>query len=223
MDLGGLIAEARVRADDAVEPFLTPDATFARWASEAEREACVRGRLLLETAAIARVTSIPVVAGIAEYPIDPAVHWIDAATFVPTTGKARELDMVGLDWIREQAGWNPRQCTRPDALADNGRNRLRIFPIPAAPGTLQLTVYRYPLYPMEDAGDEPEIRDEHHMGLVDWMMFRYWSQKDSEIYDPQRAAQAEADFEDRFGKRNSAGVMRRHRERRRVTTRYGGL
>lgn len=222
MDLGDLIVEARVRADDNVAPYLTDDETFARWASEAEREACVRARLLFQSAPLPGITLIPLVIGVAEYQLSPLIHWIDAASFVPVLGRAKNLDLIGLDSLREYCDWETRTSSTPWALTENGASILRVFPAPSVIGTLRLTVYRLPLYPMESMDDEPEINPLHHEGLVDWMLYRYWSQKDSENYDQERASQALSDFEVRFGKRNSADVMRKHRERRRITTRYGG-
>lgn len=222
--LGELIIEARIRADDNVAPYLADDTAFARWATEAEREACIRARLLFDDSDRADVTTIAVTAGQHTYPIDPLVGFVDAASFLPAGGvRSRDLELRGLDWIRDHHGWQSRTSSRPSALADNGRDQMRIWPTTSVDGTLRLAVYRYPLLAMEDPSDEPEIREEHHAGLVDWMMFRYWSQKDSENQDPERAAAAKADFVARFGERNTAEVMRRHRERRRVTTRYGGI
>lgn len=218
MDLGELIEEFRRRADDVATSTLYDDAALARFATEAEREAAERGRLLYDDTS-AGITTYAVVASTPRILLDPAVFDIDAASFTASGGgRALELDLVGIDWIREQPDWQTREVSRPWALAMVGREA-RLFPGPRVAGTLQLSVYRYPLDALEDPLDEPEIAPEHHEGLIDWMLYRAYSTKDGEAGDDRRAAQALADFTDRFGEREQAGVTRRRRERRRINTR----
>ena len=54
------------------------------------------------------------------------------------------------------------------------------------------------------------------------LLYRAFQIKDREVEDVSRAALALRDFTLRFGERPTADVLRRHRERRRPTTRYGG-
>lgn len=224
MDLDALISEVRTRADDAVAPHLTGDAQLTAWANEAEREACVRARLLFDDTDRPGITTIAVVPGQHSYTLSPLVLFIDAASYEAVMGgRPRDLELRGLDWIRDQRDWQYRSSNRPHVLSDDGRDRVRLWATPSTVGTLRLHVYRLPLVPMEDLDDEPEIHEMHHSGLIEWVMYRYWSQKDSENYDPARAEAAKAEFTARFGERNTADVMRKHRERRRITTRYGGL
>jgi len=217
MDLEGLITEFRRRTDDAVEPYLTSDADLAKLATEAEREACVRSRLLYDDE-----LSYAVAPGQHTIPLQPFVDMITHATFTAAAGgRPVEMDLLGMDWIREQCDWSTRSCSRPRVLAHvvTTPAKARIWPTPSGAGTLVLTAYRYPRYELEDPSDEPEIAEEHHLGLVDWMLFRVYDQKDSEQYDPDRAGRALKLFTEKFGERDTASVQRRHRERRRCTTR----
>lgn len=217
MDLEGLIGEFRRRTDDAVAPYLTSDETLAKLATEAEREACARARLLYDDA-----LSYDVAPGQHTLPLQPFVDVITHASFTATAGgRPREMDLLGMDWIREQCDWTTRSCSRPRVLAHvvTTPAKVRLWPAPSVAGTLQLTVYRYPRFELEDSSDEPEIAEEHHLGLVDWMQFRVYDQKDSEQHDPDRASRALKAFTEKFGERPSASVQRRHRERRRCTTR----
>ncbi|MGO1000757.1 phage adaptor protein [Lysobacter sp. CA196] len=221
MNLAELIAVARERLDDEIEPYLISDPTFASWATEGEREACVRARLLFDDEP-GDPTVIRITPGIGVYGLDPRVLFVDAADLVwaEGTGLVR-LRLKGLDWIRERSRSMGSNGT-PDVLADDGRGRLHLWPRPRRAGRLQLAVYRAPLSPLAEADDKPEIDRKHHEGLVDWMMYRALQIKDRELEDVSRGALALGEFTRRFGERPTADVQRRHRERRRTTTRYGG-
>jgi hypothetical protein len=151
--------------------------------------------------------------------LDPRIDRIIAATFTPTgSTSATELDLTGMDWLREQCDWATRSCSRPYKLV-HLRGEVRLWPTPSVAGTLQLAVYRLPLSPMEADEDTPEIDEQHHDGLVDWMVYKAYQTKDGEQGDRERSQDALALFEARFGPRDSADVRRRQNERRRVTTR----
>lgn len=218
MDLGELIAEFRRRADDTAGTVLYDDAALARFASEGEREAAERGLLLYDDTSES-ITTYAVAPGNPRVTLDQAVFRVDAATFTPTSGgRPLDLNLVGIDFVRAQPGWDSREASRPWMAAVVGRE-LRLYPLPRVAGTLQLAVYRYPLDPLEDDGDEPEIDAQHHDGLVDWMLYRAYATKDGEQGDDARSRLALSEFTDRFGERETADVNRRRGERRRVTTR----
>lgn len=219
MDLEQLIAEARRRSDDREEPPFVSDEDYAPLASEAEREACIRARLLFDDST-AEVTEYAITAGSGLVTLHSSIDVIAAAEFKPDAGGRRQpLELIGMDWIRDQCDWSSRTSSRPRFLAHVARHQARLWPTPALAGTLYLTVYRLPLSALEGPGDEPEIAEEEHVGLVDWMLYRVYSDKDGELFDSARADAALAAFEERFGERPSADVRRRHRERRRSVTR----
>lgn len=218
MELSELIVAFREDADDAAGFKLYDDEQAARWASEGELEAAIRALLLPDDSS--DFTNLAVTANQPIVELDPVIFKIDRATFTASSGgRARNLDLVGMDFITDHCDWQGRACARPGYLAHYERSRARIWETPSVAGTLALSVYRLPLNPLEDDDDEPEIPVEHHRNLVDWMLFRAYGKKDSEQYDPQRSADALARFEANFGFRDTADVMRRHRERRRTTTR----
>lgn len=223
MELEALFAEYRRQADDNASPQLTSNTTLFEWVNEAEREAAIRASLLFDDTS--SFLSIAVVAGTHTYTLDPRIHYVENASLQLTSGgRPFDLDLVGLDVIRDHCDWKSR-TGRPKFAVHQERLGLRLWPTPSQyyAGTLTLEVYRYPFAAMDMLDDEPEIPEEHHLGLVDWLLWRTFSQKDGEQYDPGRANDAKGRFEERFGERDSADVMRRKRERKRVTTRYGGL
>ena len=215
-----LIAAFRQRADDTALPPFYAEADVFRWASEAEAEACIRGKLLYDTTS--SFLSIAVVAAQGVYALDSRIDRIDKISFTPTGGRAFDLRTVGIDWIHDQCDWATR-TGRPEVAAyTNGR--LTVWPTPSTTGTgtLNLSAFRFPLNTIDSNSDEPEIAREHHAALVDWMLFLAYTTKDGETEDSPRAAKHEALFTEKFGERPDADMLRRHREKRRVVTRYGG-
>lgn len=216
MDAAGLIRIFRQRADDTAEPYLWQDVDLFAWATEAEREACVRARLIWDDSSA--FLTLPLVPGQVVYAIDQRIDRIDRVTVVQDSGgRPFDLCLTGIDSIHEHSDWHPR-VGRPEVAARAG-NSLHLWPAPNQTGTFSIACYRHPLAAMEMDSDEPEIAEEHHESLVDWMLYRAYSTKDSETEDQQRAAQALARFTANFGERNSANVIRKHRERRKITTR----
>lgn len=216
MDLSELIVEYRRRAADNATPPIVSDTECARSATEGEKEACLRGRLLYDDSTD---FDVAITAGQTSITLDPLILEVTAASFLPTgSTQATELTLCGMDWIRDRCDWQTLSCSRPWRIAQL-RDTLRLYPLPSVAGTLSLAVYRLPANPIESTDDEPEIPVQHHDGLVDWMLYKAFSTKDSELEDAKRAADALALFEQRFGERNNADVQRRHVERRRVTTR----
>lgn len=218
MEASALLAEYRRRADDNAEPPHTSDASVLAMLAEAEREACLRNHAIFDRDT-AEIVTIAVAADAASVPLDPRILRIDHATFTPAAGRAAPLELAGIDAIRARQDGGTYLSARPSLAAHASRTTLVLHPAPTAAGTLHLDVYRLPLSDIEDGGDEPEIGIELHDGLVDWVLYRVYSTKDSELEDPARAQTALRDFTDRFGERRSADAQRRHRERRRVTTR----
>ena len=214
-----LLAEYRRRADDLVEAYHTSDAAVFAMLAEAEREACMRDHAIFDRDT-AEIVSVAVAADATSVTLDSRVLRIDHATFTPDTSTlACAITLTGIDAIRARQTGNAYTASYPSLAAHSARNTLTLFPAPTAAGTLALDVYRLPLYDIEVTDDEPELGIELHDGLVDWVLYRVYSTKDSELEDPARAQTALRDFTDRFGERRSADAQRRHRERRRVTTR----
>jgi hypothetical protein len=216
-----LLAVWRRRSDDHTGQEQFDDADLLRYLTEAEREACLRAKLLFDESS--DFTQIEVVEGTATYTLDERIDRIDGASFTPGAGgRAYDLVPKGIDWIRDQCDWANR-TGQPTHYCLIDRV-LRVWPKPSSSGEgeLQLRAYRFPLYPIDDLGASPEIPVEHHEGLLDWLDYRAHQTKDSEQGDESRSANGLAAFTDRFGERPDADTLRRHREQRRVTTRYGG-
>lgn len=218
MDAAGLIRVFRQRADDDKPETVSlwKDVDLLAWASEAECEACLRARLIWDDTS--PFLTIPLVVGQDAYAINPIIDRIDRVVLtLAAGGRPRDLRLTGVDDIAKSQGCGPDNG-RPQSVARIGSS-LRLWPTPSTAGEIRIECYRLPVYPMEAPGDEPEIDEVHHKSLVDFMLYRAYSTKDSEAMDDARAAQALHRFTENFGERPTANVMRKHREMRRVTTR----
>ncbi len=221
MDLLELKTEARRSADDSAAAPLYDDEFMAKAASEAEREACIRARLIYDETS--DFLQHAVVAGAQYFEPDPLVQVIDAATYTPTGGTARALELTGVDAIRDR---DPtfRFAGKPLLLARVG-GLCRIWPKvdTTGAGIVALSVYRLPLYDLEDDDDEPEIELKHHAGLVHWMLHKAYQTKDGEQGDAALSEMHLGMFVAQFGARPNADAQRRQAERRRITTKFGGI
>ncbi|MEQ6437212.1 DUF6682 family protein [Comamonas sp. w2-DMI] len=213
MTLAELIASFRVDAMDRAEPYLWDEDTVTRWLNEAQEEAAVRGRLLLDDSTPA-VTTIAVQAGKASYALHPKVYEIAHLRWQPSAAphRARPVVLVTREWMdRKHPGWRHR--LDGDAMyAIQTERDLRLVPVPREDGVLVLEAYRLPLKPMGCDGDKPEIHAASHAYLVYWALYRAFSQPDADGFDPQRAAMAEAAFTKYFGARPDSDLRRSTRQ-----------
>lgn len=222
MDVTALLAEYRRRADDIKTVPRTDDATLTGFLAEGEDEAAVRSDCIYDDSS--DFTTLAITAGTATWPIDPRILRVTAATFQPTGYTyAQPLRLRGIDWIEDENRYfhdcRPLVEPCPGTLVERFDNQVVLFRTPSLDGTLQLSVRRRPLFPLEATDDEPEIPENQHIGLVDWCLWRALNCKDGEEGDTKLAASYYAAFEARFGPRKTLEQIRRQRERRRVTCR----
>lgn len=178
-----LVAQCRLRSDDLFAPFLWTDEEWVMYLTEAEREACIRARLIEDADSAA--TTIDVEPGVMRYPLHPAV-----------------LDVLRLEFERLPGrpvnGWD--------------LNETDLLISVTQPETALLTVIRLPLYDvMPESG--PEIRSAHHYKLVDWALRCAYLKQDADAFDRVKAMEYEALFQQSFGAPITANVMRKHRRK----------
>ena len=198
MNLEQLIASFRVDADDLEEPHLFKDEWIAAWLSEAQAEAAIRGRLILEDANPA-VCQIAVTAGQASYELHRSIYEIADLRLVPAgQPKSVPLALVSREWLDDKRpGW--RDCAGTPQFAIQTDRRIRLVGVPDADGMLHLEAYRVPLKALENDTDKPELNEAHHRHLIYWALHRAFSRPDSETIDPQRADRALEAFTRYFG------------------------
>ena len=212
MNLEDLTRRFRVMADDTnANPPLFKNESIADWLTDAEAQAAIRGRLLLEDANAA-VCELAVSAGVHTYALHPKLYELVQLRF-KATGMPRStpvrivtrewLDSNIADW-RDTDDWHERS----DHYAIQGETSLRLVPTPTEAGTVFIEGYRLPLKALASDTDKPEIHEASHEKLIYWALHRAFSVPDSETVDPQRSANAEAEFTRYFGPLPDADLRR---------------
>ena len=193
MTLEQLIASFRVDADDLEEPFLFKQEWVSAWLSEAQAEAAIRGRFILEDANPA-ACQIAVTAKQSSYELHRCVYEIADLRFVPT-GQTTSvaLPLVSREWLDDKRpGWRDLAGTPEFAIQTD--RRIRLVGVPDADGVLHIEAYRISLKVLENDTDKPELAEQHHSHLVNWALYRAFSRPDSETINPQRAELALSAF-----------------------------
>lgn len=200
MDLGELICTYRDEADDKAEPYFCSDERLTRYANEAQVEAARRAFLLADSSS--SMCTVSYAAEDATITLDPLIIGVRSARIGG--------DPLGLVTAEHQACHWPAWQTdtlraQPQRLVrglDTGK--LHLYPRPAIGGTISLSVFRLPLKKMVSLNSKPEIREEWHQGLVNWMLHRAFGRRDADRFDPALSAEALARFEAEFGKSHGA-------------------
>ena len=213
MNLEQLRRRFRVLAKDTVEPFLYADDDIADWLTDAEAQAAIRGRLLLEDM-IPAVCVLPVSVGQAGYKLHPKLYELVNVRFKAFGDTRSEpLQLVSREWMndnvrdwRDADNWSYTSASRRYAV--QSETGLRIVPAPDVAGELLIEGYRLPLKPLANDTDRPEIHEASHEKLIQWALFRAFSVPDSESFDPQRSENAQAEFTRHFGLSVDADLRR---------------
>lgn len=201
MTLQELIDAARSETADTATPYLWSDADWIRYANDAQREACRRARLIVDSTTT-DITRIALVAGTDSYALDPRVLFIKRVKLSTSSNPLRPASYKDLD--RSVPGWEA-QTGEPQAyVPDMNENEFRPYPTPTAAATISLTVIRLPLVDMDDVDNTPEIPARYHESLMFWMLYRAYSKQDSETLDKKKAVDNLALFEAEFGKKSTA-------------------
>lgn len=207
MNLRALVDVFRIKAQDNVRPYLWPDDELAQLFSDAEQEAAIRARLITDRA------EISIAAGEASIDLPKCLFDIQYAELRSADGTAREIkgtDRVTLDASRP--GWRTK-AEPPTGYIHDDRT-LTLSAIPDVDYTLYLEFFRGPAARLENDGDEPEIAEQHHMALLDWVLFRAYEKPDADTMNPGKSADGEARFTAYFGPRPNADLRRRQNANR---------
>lgn len=197
MTLADLIRRFRVLARDQQAPHLWADEDVTDWLGDAQRQACIRGRLIRDDATSA-VCTIALDASKQAYKLHPSVYELTHLRLAPQSGRPWPLELVTREWLDDNVrDW--RDESREVRYAVQDDKTIRLVGRIETGDVLRLECYRLPLADMEDGGDEPEIHQGHHEHLVDWALHKAFSIPDADGFDPNRAQLAEGAFTAYFG------------------------
>ena len=200
MTLEEMIVLYRVQAADKAEPYLCDDEVLTIYANEAQDEACRRGDLLRDSASAFCQPAIA--AGDEAITLDARIVRVLRAKI---NGRdvavisSEVMDAISPNWQDGGATGTPTHL-----IMGASTGKLHLWPTPDAPCVARLTVSRLPLKQLASDADKPEVRPDTHKALVDWMLYRAFSQHDGDLYDEGKARAALSRFEAEFGERASA-------------------
>lgn len=200
MNLRELIDAYRDESDDSATPPMCSDERLTRFANEGQVEACRRALVLTDSTSA--LCSISYAADDATITLDPRIIEVRSASIGNEDMRLRTVEEMGCTW----SNWRTDTLRNVPSFLIRGLDtgKLHLYPRPATSGTIQLAVYRLPLVALVNDDDVPELRLEWHQSLVDWMLYRAYSRRDSEQLDPRIAAEALLRFEAEFGTRTGA-------------------
>lgn len=203
MRLDALISAFRVEADDVALPQLWSDADVISFLNEAQKEACIRARLLMAS------STITLVVAQANYRL--AANVIDVLVArLPNTNTAlcreSELSLQDKFYSGKPSGYS----VEGDPSGDGALGReLWLDYLPAVVDTLTLRCHTLPTAMVTPTTDYPQIGPEHHRPMIDWALHLAFRKRDSDTQDLARADRYEARFTASFGMRQSANVRRK--------------
>lgn len=218
MNSSEILETFREEMNDEAEPYLWPDRLLFRYLDEAQKNFC-RFTEGIEDSATAEITRLSITAATEWYDVDKRVLKVREAADV-ATGRSYKV-------------YNAEEATDAGVLFDGRtgplralvagltKNKLRAWPVPNANSTVELRVFRLPLLPITDAGDEElEIDEQHHMALLMWMKHRAYGKEDAETFDRSKRD----DFEERFRRYCAEAKAEQGRLRHQAgVVHYGGL
>ena len=213
MTLEDLVRRFRVLSGDREQPYFWDAADLADWFTDAERQACIRGRLLRDdsTQSVCQIALTP---GTRTYRLHKSVYELISVRLLPASGeRPRMMRLHSREWLdQHRPDWRAGDCPADAVVQDD--TRIHVVGSFEAGDKLLLECYRTPLRPLQDFGDAPEIHEAHHEHLILWALHKAFSVVDAETLDAQRSAAAEASFTRYFGPMPDSDLRRitRHDE-----------
>ena len=213
-----LLETFREEMNDVVTPYLWSDALIYRYIDDAQKMFC---RLTegIEDSSTAEICRLAVVADTDWYALDKRVLKVRKA-FDTATG--REIPVVNTEKAgKEGIRFDGRKGPLNAFVAGAEKLKLRAWPMPNAAVTVELQVFRLPLDPITDAGDqELEVDEQHHLSLLDWVKYRAYGKEDAETFNRRKSE----DYEARFRTYCFQALKEQERARRNTgTVVYGGI
>lgn len=193
----------RVMLDDTTEPYLYETDFLLASLNSGIAEVALRTRCLQDD--VGPACTVAIAAGTSRYTLLPEVLVVRAAHITGRRDPLKRVTAAMLDKL--EPGWCSdvvlRQGTPEYIVFDLAQKSITLFPVPAEDAELRLRVWRLPdeSEQIEYMDDEPAILLPDPMVLKHWVLHECYLVKDSELYDPERAALHLQQFEERFGPR----------------------
>lgn len=210
MKLSAMIRRFRLVSGDKAKPFRWADTDIAELLNDAERRACISGRLIREDDN-ELVCVIDLDPGERSYPLHPKIYEIISLFVKDASGESRPVFIKSREWLdANHPGW--RESTDPAWAVIQNDKSIRIVGAIYAGDKLHTECYRIPLREMRDGDDCPEIHEAHHEHLIDWALHKAFQEPDADWFDANRSAIHESAFTRYFGPLPDSDMRRSTRE-----------
>lgn len=226
MTLDELLTELRALLDDSVVPYQFSDESLTRSLNYAIDEACIRTRVLQDSAS--SVCSIDLTANTGTYTLDPCIFAVRRIKIDGQRDPLERKDVSQMDKI--MPGWDDPTMVPPGEplyAVFNGTTRtVMLVPAPSATGTARLLVWRGPTenekLDATDLNGEPAIPAHMHRELKYWAAAQEYLNPDSEVRNTAMANENMALFEAAYGRKPTLHEIRlwSTNNRRHVTPHY---
>ena len=191
MTSGDLLALLRAELDDLADPYLWSDDELYSYIDDAQKMFCRKTDGIPDATTVA-VTQFPVAIGDSYHPLHPSILKIRAVSRADT---GREVEVLNYEDLAPRGLYYQAGVTGPvyHLVIGEQMHTARTFPVSNEVVTLNLLVFRLPLYPIVD--DQPfEIDDAHLLHLMSWCKRMAYLKQDAETFDKR----ASLDNEERF-------------------------
>ena len=217
MDLSTITSNVRTRLDDTVATYLWADAELELFANEAYEQAVVRMGGILDSDT-ASICTIAVTATDGTYTLDDKILHVERAKLTSQDSPLKETGVYELD--RYNADWESSSEAPHSYTEDLNRHEIRLYPIPTANDTLNLTVRRRPLTLMALSTDTPsDIPTHMHPGLLHWIMYLAYLKQDADT-ESGRAVMFRDLFTQYFGPIKSWNAQEHERDYRQKSVNF---
>jgi hypothetical protein len=194
---------------------------ICRYANQAVYEFCFRQPILDQDVTPA-ITQITVVGSTGVYALSPKILSIRRMKLVDSNGDefilvkrtTQNMDLEFTDWDRETS---PLEGAVKYYIEDTDTHQLQLYPVPELAGTIHMTVDRLPTKNMSWSLrhlDGPEIHEQHHFCLLDYMKYLAYNKRDTETEDKSLASTYLDAFDTAVGPRPSARLLRVRKQER---------
>lgn len=198
-----LLAQFRAQTNDIGVPSLCSDQEFILYLNEAEREACARARLIIDSTT-EEICKVQLTAGVQTYPLDDRIIFINRLRTNNHNQPITRIKMEILD--NEDPLWETRTGRVEKYVIGYQSRSLVFYKTPTVDQEIRMTVVREPLEKMKSLSDSPEILERYHLPLLYWCYFRFYSKLDTEQNNEEYAKKYLGLFDQEFGSKAAASA-----------------
>lgn len=222
-----VVALFRADVGDSESPYVFSDVEAYQFLDQAQKTFC-RMTGGIADSSTAAVTQVSYTANNAWASIDPRVlriNRVHRASDYVEVGILNHENLGSLSDTSDYGFSRPIRLTNQTGavryvVTNMEQDKVRLIDVPAANGTLQLSVYRLPILTINAKAQALEIQEHHHPYLVYWMKFLAFGKLDPTAERVRAAEAAKLRFMDYCEQSRQERERREHKVRE---VAYGGL